>query len=113
MTNAQANPDAVMALLAQGLSYRTVADQLGISRSRVGLIAQQNGHNVADAIALRAEADACQAARIEPKGACPHVPPWVSAAGLTEDYRDTARDFGEHAAARHCRQLLAEMRLCA
>lgn len=37
------------------------------------------------------------------------VPAWVHRVDLAADYRDTARDFGEEAAARHCRRLKAEM----
>lgn len=38
------------------------------------------------------------------------VPGWVKRAGLESDFRDTARDFGEDAALRHCRRMTAEMR---
>lgn len=38
------------------------------------------------------------------------VPEWGKRAGLVSDYHDTARVFDEFVAARHCRQLLAEMR---
>jgi hypothetical protein len=38
------------------------------------------------------------------------VPEWVKRADLEADYRDTARDFGEEAAARHCRSLLRDQR---
>lgn len=38
------------------------------------------------------------------------VPLWAKRAGLESDYRDTARVFDEFIAARHCRQLLAEVR---
>lgn len=41
------------------------------------------------------------------------IPAWVHRADLAADYRDTARDFGEEAAARHCRRLTAEMRASA
>lgn len=109
MTIPQTRQAEVMALLSQGLSYRDVASRLGMSRSRVGHIARHNGHDVAAALAQRAE-DSFQRATAEPKGMCPAVPVWVRNAGLTEDYLDHARVFGEHAAARHCRQLLAEMR---
>lgn len=36
------------------------------------------------------------------------VPAWVRSAGLQEDYRDFARAFDEHRAARECRKLIAE-----
>ena len=96
MTIPWIDPVAVMDLVEKGISHRIVAQTLGISRTRVGQIARQHEQNAAD--------------RREAKGSCPPVPAWVIAAKLTEDYRDTARDFGEHAAARHCRALLAEMR---
>lgn len=114
MTIPWIDPVAVMALVVEGVPYRTVAERLGISRTRVGQIARQHGHNAAEIVARRAEERLLAAVdRQEAKGSCPAVPAWVSAARLTEDYRDHARDFGEHAAARHCRQLLAEMRRAA
>lgn len=36
------------------------------------------------------------------------VPAWAQKAGLTQDYRDLCREFGEHHAARECRRLKAE-----
>lgn len=105
---------AIMALVARGLSYRAVARQLRISSSAVGRIAREEGYDPSAAIEQRAESvSAKRGAQKEAKGVCPAVPAWVSAAKLTEDYRDHARDFGEHSAARHCRQLLAEMRRAA
>lgn len=41
------------------------------------------------------------------------IPQWVHDAGLVEDFRDVKREFGEFAAASHCRRLKAEAQRCA
>lgn len=46
------------------------------------------------------------------RGAVSPVPRWVEAAGLGQDYRDFAREFGEHRAASECRRLKAEAAAC-
>lgn len=102
---------AIMGLVSQGLTYREVARHLRTSSSRVGRIAREEGHDPSAAMTRHADAIADERRnQKEPKGACPQVPAWVRVSGLAEDYRDHARDFGEHSAARHCRRLLVEMR---
>lgn len=107
---------AVVAMLEAGATPLEVASTLDVSEGHARLLLTRYG---LDTPAIRKKQEDHRAAVIE-RGrkvmAAVHalkVPAWVKLADLEADYRDTARDFGEHAAARHCRQLLAEMRAAA
>lgn len=92
------HPTAV-ALLLEGHSHRAVARMLGVSASSIDQIAALY---TGDYPALRPKI-----VRIMPRFV--RVPDEYRAAGLAEDYRDLARDFGDVEGERRCRRLLDEM----
>lgn len=129
--------DEVMRLVRTGITYTEVSMMLRVPDTRVANIARKNGYDTAARIKLRAQKRAELQARARAQKAfekarkeaerqrrisereaervrrAPPVPEWAKAAGLAEDYRDYALVLGEFVAARHCRQLLAEMRAAA
>lgn len=111
----------IMQRVRAGLPFSKVGSLLGVSRFRVQRVAQANGYNARLRIhltaMLRAERRAKERARRDalgiPDPVFPQiipVPTWAERAGLTDDYRDHTREFGEDVAARHCRALLTEQR---
>lgn len=104
---------AVVAMLKQGMTPVEVAKAVGFSESHIRRVELRHRP---DSPAIRQrKADFIAARTVRARENLPllhgiAIPAWVERADLAADYRDTARDFGEHAAARHCRQLLAEMR---
>lgn len=107
---------AVVAMLEAGATPLEVASTLDVSEGHTRVL--QARYRL-DTPAIRKRLEAHRAAIIERsrQGLAElrglKVPEWVKRADLESDYRDTARYFGEHAAARHCRTLLAEMRRAA
>jgi len=122
----------IMRLARAGLTYVEIGLRLQISYRTVGRIARSRGFDALKRIKLkakkraklragqrakaafeRARADAERARRLgerDPLRRIPAVPTWAAAAGLTQDYRDLARQFNEDHAARECRKLKAEAR---
>ncbi|KAB7787996.1 hypothetical protein [Methylorubrum populi] len=104
---------AIVALLEKGGTYMEVAAELGLSEGRVARVAAQHSES---SPAFRERLLAHRAARVQHGRQimaainAVKVPVWVKRADLESDFRDTARYFGEDAALRHCRQLLAEVR---
>lgn len=101
--------DAVMALVVQGRSHRSVARALGIHPSSVDLIARRYRDDIPR---LPPKPQAPKPVR-EPTRVMPRfvrVPAEYRAAGLAEDYEDLVRDFGDVEGERRCRRLLAETR---
>lgn len=122
----------IMRLVRAGLTYVDVGLRLRISCGTVGRIARNHGYDSSKRIKLKAQKRAeiqkrqraqrafrqAQAAaeqkrqqgERDPLKRIPAVPGWAAAAGLTQDYRDLAREFDEDHAARECRKLTAEIR---
>lgn len=107
---------AIIALLEKGGSYMEVAVEVGLSEGRVARVAARHSES---SPAFRERLIAHRAARAKHARKmlaainAVQVPGWVKRADLESDFRDTARDFGEDAALRHCRRLAAEMRAAA
>ncbi|KQQ29419.1 hypothetical protein ASF53_19500 [Methylobacterium sp. Leaf123] len=107
---------AVVALLERGGSYMEVAVELGLSEGRVARVAARHSESspaFRERLIAHRAARAKHARKIMAAINAVQVPGWVKRADLESDFRDTARDFGEDAALRHCRRLIAEMRLAA
>lgn len=110
--------DEVVKALEAGEAYAVVAKRFGCSKARVSHIARDAGFDaLASTKARREQARAAKlvVAPIEIKppelvGLPTDVPLWAARAGLASDYRDDAREFGDHYAARRCRKLLADLR---
>lgn len=122
----------IMRLVRAGLNYVEIEFRLRVPRHRISRIAKSHGYDASKRIKLKAEKRAeiqkrqravrafqrAQAAaererqqgERDPLKRIPAVPGWVAAAGLTQDYRDLAREFNEDHAARECRKLTAELR---
>ncbi|CAO4173204.1 hypothetical protein [Methylorubrum aminovorans] len=124
--------EAVMRLVHAGMTYVDVGLRFNVPVDSISRIARAHGYDATKRIKLkaqkRAELQARQRAqraferariaaeRARKKGECdplrrlPTVPAWAAAAGLTQDYRDLAREFDEDHAARECRKLTAALR---
>ncbi|MRI57366.1 hypothetical protein D8770_26035 [Methylobacterium sp. DB1607] len=111
----------ILKAVLTGERHAAIAKRIGCARSRVSQIARKHGYDSLAAYdARRAQAREEKAgkappppvSKVPPKvDACPvDVPPWAVSAGLTIDYRDDAREFGDDYAARRCRKLLADLR---
>lgn len=122
----------IMRLVRAGLTYTEVEFRLRVPRHRVSRIAAAHGYDTAKRVKLkakkraeirsrqrakatfeRARANAERERRLgerDPLRRIPAVPAWAAAAGLTQDYRDLAREFDEDHAARECRKLTAALR---
>ncbi|WP_437870908.1 hypothetical protein ACSD7O_14295 [Methylorubrum extorquens] len=120
----------IMRLARAGLTYVEIGLRLQISYRTVGRIARSHGYDASKRIRLkaqkrkalrakqrakaafeRAKAEAERKRRLgerDPLRRIPAVPAWAAKAGLTQDYRDFARQFDEDHAARECRKLKAE-----
>lgn len=104
---------AVVAMLEAGATPLEVASTLDVSEGHTRRI--QTRHKL-DTPAIRERLEAHRAAVAERcrQGLAElralKVPEWVKRADLESDYRDTAHNFGEEAAARHCRSLLRDQR---
>ncbi|GEL44280.1 hypothetical protein MEX01_48710 [Methylorubrum extorquens] len=124
--------DEILRLARAGLTYVEIGLRLQISYRTAGRIARSHGFDALKRIRLkakkraklraaqrakaafdRARADAERVRRLgerDPLRRIPAVPSWAATAGLTQDYRDLAREFDEDHAARECRKLTAEAR---
>ncbi|MCP1550657.1 MULTISPECIES: hypothetical protein [Methylorubrum] len=122
----------IMRLVRAGLTYTEIEFRLRVPRHRVSRIATAHGYDSSKRIKLKAQKRAALRARQRAKAAfekakaeaerrrrlgerdplrrIPAVPAWAANAGLTQDYRDFAREFDEDRAARECRKLTAERR---
>lgn len=111
--------DAMRSARRGGLKVREVARKFGCSpqtASKVcrGVYSAHNHQadaarcNIAKAIAKRRRGPQTDFLLGSNKRRQMKVPPWVAAAGLTDDYRDFRTAFDDHYAARICRGLVAE-----
>lgn len=104
---------AIVALLERGGTYMEVAVELGLSEGRVARVTARHSESspaFRERLTAHRAARAKHAREIMAAINAVQVPGWVKRADLESDFRDTARYFGEDAALRHCRALLAEMR---
>lgn len=124
--------EAIMRLVRAGMTYVAVGLRLGIPADSVSRVARAHGFDATKRIKLKAQRRAKLQARQraqraferarnaaerarkqgerDPIRQIPAVPAWAAAAGLTQDYRDLAREFDEDHAARECRKLTAALR---
>lgn len=111
----------ILKAVVSGERHAAIAKRFGCTRPRVSQIARKHGYDSLAAYdARRARAREEKAGKAPPPpvtqappkvDACPvDVPLWAARAGLASDYRDDAREFGDHYAARRCRKLLADLR---
>lgn len=104
---------AVLAMLKAGATPLEVASALSVSEGHARRL--RSRHNLDTPAIRQRHAQIIAEARVRGREIMAalnavQVPVWVKRAGLESDFRDTARDFGEDAALRHCRRLTAEMR---
>ncbi|MGA4552348.1 hypothetical protein [Methylorubrum aminovorans] len=121
-----------MRLVRTGMTYVDVGLRFNVPVDSIARIARAHGYDATKRIKLqaqkRAEMQARQRAQRaferaqiaaerarkkgerDPMRRLPTVPAWVAVAGLTQDYRDLAREFDEDHAARECRKLTAALR---
>lgn len=86
-------------LRAQGMTIMEIVAQTGFGRHQVARYCK--------GLTIRGRVD------LSGKFHGRTIPQWVHDAGLVEDFRDVKREFGEFAAASHCRRLKAEAMRCA
>ena len=109
MARARIDADVVLALIVMGASHRSVARKLNISSTSVDRIVKQR---LDDLPRLPRKPQAPRRKpTVEPdRPRFVRVPAEYRAAGLTDDYRDLVRDFGDAEGERRCRRLLLDLR---
>ncbi|MFG7486345.1 hypothetical protein [Methylorubrum rhodesianum] len=111
----------ILKAVLSGERHAAIAKRFGCTRPRVSQIARKHGYDslaAYDARRAKARAEKAGTTDLPPAPEAPpkvdvtpiDVPPWAVRAGLTPDYRDDARQFGDDYAARRCRKLLADLR---